>query len=88
MRPVIKQFSNIRICRLTCVFVAVVLLSGSRLAAAQTYMKADAPVEARAQDLLSRMTMEEKFWQLFMLSTKLDGDIQKYSHGAFGFQIS
>ncbi|UCG53861.1 MAG: glycoside hydrolase family 3 C-terminal domain-containing protein, partial [Candidatus Latescibacterota bacterium] len=70
------------------VFFAVVLLLCGRLAAAQTYMKADAPVEARVQDLLSRMTMEEKFWQLFMLSTKLDGDIQKYTHGAFGFQIN
>jgi beta-glucosidase len=71
-----------------CLLGVTALLSGSRVVTAQTYRKADAPVESRVQDLLSRMTLEEKFWQLFMLSTNLDGTVKKYSHGAFGFQIS
>jgi beta-glucosidase len=69
-------------------FGIIALLLGSQAVMTQPYRKADAPVEARVQDLLSRMTLEEKFWQLFMLSTNLDGTIQKYTDGAFGFQIS
>ena len=64
------------------------LLLGGRATAAQPYKSADAPVEERVKDLLSRMTIEEKFWQLFMLSTDLDGVVDKCVDGAFGFQIS
>lgn len=47
------------------------------------------PVEKRVQDLLSRMTPEEKFWQLFMLPGELDpADSTKYKNGLFGFQVS
>jgi beta-glucosidase len=67
---------------------AAVLLLGGRAAVAQLYRQADAPIEARVQDLLSRMTPDEKFWQLFMLSAKLDGVVEKCADGAFGFQIS
>jgi len=66
----------------------VMLLLGGRAPAAQPYKNADAPVEERVKDLLSRMTIEEKFWQLFMLSTDLDGVVDKCVDGAFGFQIS
>ena len=66
---------------------AAMLVLGSRAAVAQLYKQADAPVEARVRDLVSRMTLEEKFWQLFMLSTPLEGTIEKCSSGAFGFQI-
>ena len=31
------------------------------------YKNANLPVEDRVNDLLSRMTIEEKFWQLFMI---------------------
>ena len=72
---------------------AALLIGGAALlpggeAAAQLYRQPDAPVEARVRDLLSRMTLEEKFWQLFMLSTPLDSTIEKCSDGAFGFQMS
>ncbi len=45
-----------------------------------------APAE-RAQDLLRRMTAEEKFWQLFMIPGDRDDPSQDYSHGAYGLQI-
>ncbi|MFT3704018.1 MAG: glycoside hydrolase family 3 C-terminal domain-containing protein [Agriterribacter sp.] len=47
------------------------------------------PIEQRVQDLLQRMTIEEKFWQLFMIPGDLDGvDSNQYKHGIFGFQVS
>src|SRR5689334_19712317 len=46
------------------------------------------PVEQRVKDLLSRMTPEEKFWQLFMIPGDLGADSSKYDHGIFGFQVS
>ena len=44
--------------------------------------------DARVKDLLSRMTLEEKFWQLFMSPGDLDDPAHDYSHGVFGLQIS
>ena len=41
----------------------------------------------RAQDLLARMTPEEKFWQLFMIPGDLDDSTHDYSHGIFGLQV-
>ncbi len=47
------------------------------------------PVEKRVQDLLHRMTSEEKFWQLFMVPGDLDNaDSTQYKNGLFGFQVS
>jgi beta-glucosidase len=45
-------------------------------------------VDARVRDLLDRMTLEEKFWQLFMIPGDLDDTSHDYSHGVFGLQIS
>ena len=45
------------------------------------------PIEVRTQDLLSRMTPDEKFWQLFMIPGDLSQDMEKYKDGIFGFQI-
>jgi beta-glucosidase len=71
------------------VLVAITaLLLGCQALLAQLYKAADAPVEARVQDLLSRMTMEEKFWQLFMLSAPLDNTVEKCAGGVFGLQVS
>jgi beta-glucosidase len=42
---------------------------------------------ARVRDLLARMTLEEKFWQLFMIPGDLDDARNDYSHGIFGLQI-
>ena len=47
------------------------------------------PIEKRVRDLLSRMTPEEKFWQLFMIPGDLDNaDPTQYRNGLFGFQVS
>ena len=47
------------------------------------------PIEKRVQDLLSRMTAEEKFWQLFMIPGDLDNaKPDQYKSGLFGFQVS
>lgn len=43
-------------------------------------------VDVRVADLLQRMTLEEKFWQLFMIPGDLDEVKDKYKHGIFGFQ--
>ena len=51
------------------------------------YKRADLPVDERVKDLLSRMTLEEKFWQLFMIPGDLDNPANDYSHGIFGLQI-
>ena len=51
------------------------------------YQQAALPVDARVRDLLARMTLEEKFWQLFMIPGDLDTPANDYSHGIFGLQI-
>jgi beta-glucosidase len=55
---------------------------------AQLYKDPKAPVEARVQDLLSRMTPEEKFWQLFMIPGDLSLGKDKLVQGVFGFQVA
>jgi len=54
----------------------------------QLYRDSTATVEDRVQDLLSRMTPEEKFWQLFMIAGDFNGDESRYSEGLFGLQVS
>src|ERR1041384_2275724 len=47
------------------------------------------PIDVRVNDLLSRMTAEEKFWQLFMIPGEVKkGDEEKYKNGIFGFQMN
>ncbi|PWB73056.1 beta-1,3-glucosyltransferase [candidate division GN15 bacterium] len=65
--------------------MAAVILAGATFA--QPYKDSTLPVDTRVRDLLSRMTPEEKFWQLFMLAGGLDDGPDKYTHGAFGFQM-
>ncbi len=55
---------------------------------AQPYKNPNLPVEERVQDLLKRMTPEEKFWQLFMIPGDLSNGKEKYKTGIFGFQVS
>ncbi|WP_300600227.1 glycoside hydrolase family 3 C-terminal domain-containing protein [Niabella sp.] len=53
------------------------------------YKNPSLPIETRVQDLLSRMTPEEKFWQLFMIPGDLDkAAAGQYKNGLFGFQVS
>jgi beta-glucosidase len=51
------------------------------------YRDASLPVDRRVQDLLGRMTIEEKFWQLFMIPGDLDNPANDYSKGIFGLQV-
>jgi beta-glucosidase len=52
------------------------------------YKDPHAPIEKRVADLLSRMTIEEKFWQLFMIPGDIPaGEEAKYQNGIFGFQV-
>src|SRR5690606_31879573 len=51
------------------------------------YRDARLPIDARVRDLLARMTLEEKFWQLYMSPGSLDDPAHDYSRGAFGLQI-
>ena len=68
-----------------------VLLSGSAGAVGAqdslAYRNPALPVDARVRDLLGRMTVEEKFWQLYMIPGDLDDSTHDYSHGIFGVQV-
>jgi len=53
------------------------------------YKNSKLSIDLRIKDLISRMTPEEKFWQLFMIP----GDVteqnkQQFKHGIFGLQVS
>ena len=52
------------------------------------FQDANRPVAERVQDLLSRMTLREKFWQLYMSPGSVDDPSDDYSSGAFGLQVS
>jgi beta-glucosidase len=52
------------------------------------YKNPSLPIEKRVKDLLARMTLEEKFWQLFMIPGDLSDGKEKYKNGIFGFQVS
>jgi beta-glucosidase len=45
------------------------------------------PIDTRVRDLVGRMTLDEKFWQLFMIPGDLDDPSHDYSNGVFGLQI-
>lgn len=64
-------------------FLVLIPFSGK----GQPYRNPDLPVEERVQDLLSRMSPQEKFWQLFMIPGDPGDDPQKYQSGIFGFQV-
>ncbi|MEI7980816.1 MAG: glycoside hydrolase family 3 C-terminal domain-containing protein, partial [Bacteroidota bacterium] len=50
------------------------------------YKNPSLPVETRVNDLLSRMSTEEKFWQMFMIPCDSGDSIEKFSNGIFGLQ--
>ena len=47
------------------------------------YRGAAAPIDVRVRDLVGRMTVEEKFWQLFMIP----GDLDDSTHAYFGTEF-
>ncbi|MGH7638612.1 MAG: glycoside hydrolase family 3 N-terminal domain-containing protein [Gemmatimonadaceae bacterium] len=64
----------------------IALLLGSTAAVAQPYRDPSLPVEARVRDLLGRMTVDEKFWQLYMIPGGREDPRHDYSRGVFGLQ--
>lgn len=72
-------------------FAAFILFINSSVSAQQNfpYKNPSLPIEQRVADLLQRMTIEEKFWQLFMIPGDLDKTTpDQYKNGIFGFQVS
>ena len=66
--------------------LGVVALSANRTAAQAPFRNPALPVEVRVRDLIGRMTLEEKFWQLFMIPGGREDAATDYSHGVFGLQ--
>ena len=61
-------------------------LLAQRAVAQLPYRNPALSVDRRVRDLISRMTLDEKFWQLFMIPGGRDDRAQDYSHGIFGLQ--
>jgi len=71
-------------CMLTVALCLSVLARGQQ----PPYKNPALPVEERVHDLLTRMTLEEKLHQLFMVSGDLADGKEKYSKGICGMQMS
>lgn len=80
-------FVRLRLPRALCVAALSAALARPSHAQAPAYRDASRPVGERVADLLGRMSIEEKFWQLFMLPGDLSNPSHDYSHGAFGLQV-
>ena len=65
-----------------------VLLAVPLAAQQPPYRDTSLPSALRARDLLGRMTLEEKFGQLYMLPGDLAPDSSRFRHGLFGLQIA
>jgi beta-glucosidase len=59
----------------------------ARLQERPPYRNAALTPDARARDLLRRMTLQEKFWQLYMSPGDLDDSTHDYTNGSFGLQV-
>ena len=70
-----------------CAGLSLLVCAMASRAGAQAYKNAALPVDARVRDLLGRMTLEEKFWQLWMVPGDLDSGTTVYRHGVFGLQV-
>ncbi|GHN01278.1 glucan 1,4-alpha-glucosidase [Cytophagales bacterium WSM2-2] len=72
-----------------CLLTILLFVSASLIAQTPDYKNPKLPTGQRVKDLLSRMTPEEKFWQLFMIPGDLDSaSPDQYKTGIFGFQVS
>ncbi len=74
--------------RIITFLTLIFLLSNLASQNLPTYKNPSASIDSRVDDLVSRMTLEEKFWQLYMLPFGEGDSLQKYKKGVFGFQFS
>ena len=75
--------------RYSFVIITILFFTKSNGQPVPAYKDSTLSIEARVNDLLTRMTPEEKFWQLFMIPGDLDhAKPGQYNHGIFGFQVS
>ena len=66
--------------------LGALVLSARPTAAQPLYRNPSLPVEVRTRDLMRRLTLDEKFWQLFMIPGGRGDSGADYSHGVFGLQ--
>lgn len=52
------------------------------------YKNSSLPTQVRVNDLISRMTLEEKFWQMFLIPGDLNIGKENLKNGIFGLQVS
>lgn len=75
--------------RFTLLALVLISVTGQVFSQAMLpYKNSRLPTEERVKDLVQRMTLEEKFWQLFMIPGDLSAGEEKYKNGIFGFQVS
>jgi beta-glucosidase len=67
--------------------VLIALSSVPALAQPAPYKDSTLSVDARVRDLIGRMTVDEKFWQLYMTPGDLDNPANDYTNGSFGLQV-
>ena len=70
-----------------CVLTLIPFPAAAQDPARPRYRDPGAPVSERVRDLLGRMTLAEKFWQLFMIPGDGGDPAHDYSAGIFGLQV-
>ncbi len=78
-----KRLRSIGLC--SCLLLLRISLSAQVIL---PYKNASLPIAERVQDLLHRMTPEEKFRQLFMVAGDLGKNPDQFNEGLFGFQVN
>jgi beta-glucosidase len=70
-------------------FISLLLVDGKVFAQeGDPYKNPNLPIDQRVEDLLSRMTLKEKFWQMFLIPGDLSDGKERYKEGIFGFQVA
>ncbi len=71
-------------------FVFLIIAVLAKLIFCQTlpYKNPNLLIKKRVEDLLSRMTLEEKFFQLYMIPGDLSEGKEKFKNGLFGLQLN